>query len=315
MTDLETYVQSKLNESIDARLGASRTAPPFEPAPVTATPTRTWARPLLAAASVVVVVGAAVAISRVAAHDHPQPPTANRSGSGNWPLGTAPFHAAKIAIPLDWHAHREPGAPATLCLAPSKKASACAVQVRYAAPDAQAMLDVDQPGGFYGDAGQVCAPHPTPAHKVTGTMTRDFGGRQAQWRVWETDCPDKKIVDEQYVVPSSPGFVLYTHNPSSQVRAGIDIVAEHSQLPAQNEPLWLTDRGQIKSVASGRRDGTTVVHLVLARFRADGSIGKPPTLVGYDLPQAVYLRGGSPQAGATVYLATNGQVVRLIEKR
>jgi hypothetical protein len=233
-------------------------------------------------------------------------------------LGHVLFHGAKIAIPIGWTAHREQGAgaPATRCLSPATRPSICAIQVRYAAPDAPAMLDVDEPGGFYGDSAQVCAPHTTPAPKLTGTMTRDFGGRQSQWRVWQTDCPGgKTIVDEQYVVPSSPGFVLYAHNPTSDVRAGIDIVAQHSQLPTQDAPLWLTDRGQLKSVASSVRDGQTIVHLVLARFRADGSIGTPATLVGYDVARAVYQRGQSPQAGATIYLATNGHTVRLIETR
>ncbi len=319
MTDLETYLKSKLNESIDVDLGPGRPAPRF--VPTTPTPKRTWVRPVLAAASVLLVVGAAVAISRVAASDHTQSPgthsTPPPTTQHEQPLREVLFHGAKIAIPLGWTAHREhgAGAPTTLCLSPSEAGSACAIQVRYAAPDGQAMLDVDEPGGFYGDAAQVCAPQPTPARKLTATMTRDFGGRQAQWRVWDTDCPDKTIVDEQYVVPSSPGFVLYAHNPTSDVRAGIDIVAEHSQLPAQDAPLWLTDRGQIRSVTSTVRGAKTVVHLVLARFRADGSVGKPPTLVGYDLPQAVYQRGQSPQAGATVYLATNGHVVQVIEKR
>lgn len=313
MTDLETYLKSRLNESIDAELGPVRPAPPFEPP----RRTPTWVRPMLAAASVLVIVGAAVAISRVSTSDHTQPPANNPTTRSNTsPLGHALFHGAKIAIPLGWTAHREPGVPATLCLSPAATASACAIQVRYAAPDASAMLDVDEPGGFYGDAAQVCAPKPTPERRLTGTMTRDFGGRQAQWRMWNTDCPGgKTIVDEQYVVPSSPGFVLYAHNPTSDVRNGIDIVAQHSQLPTPNAPLWLTDRGRIQSVSSSVRDGKTVVHLVLARFRPDGSIGKPATLVNYDLPQSVYQRGVSPQAGATIYLATNGHTVRLIEKR
>jgi hypothetical protein len=313
MTDLETYLKSKLNESIDADLGPARPAPPFEPA----TPTRTWLRPVLAAASVLIVVGAAVAISRVSTSGHTKPP-ATTTHSDKSPLSHAPFHGAKIAIPLGWTAHREhgAGAPATLCLSPSKTASACAIQVHYAAPGGQAMLDVDEPGGFYGDAAQICAPKPTPPRKITGTMTRDFGGRQAQWRVWDTDCPGgKTIVDEQFVVPSSPGFVLYAHNPTSNVRDGIAIVAQHSQLPTQNAPLWLTDRGRIQSVSSSVRGGKTIVHLVLARFRPDGSIGNPPTLVSYDLSQSVYQRSQSPQAGATIYLATNGHTVRLIEQR
>jgi hypothetical protein len=310
VTDLETYLKSKLNESIDADLGPARSAPRFEPA----TPSRTWVRPVLAAASVLIVVGAAVAISRVSTSHHTQPPTTTNH-SDKSPLGHARFHDAKIAIPLGWTAHREQGAPATLCLSPSKTASVCAIQVHYAAPGARAMLDVDEPGGFYGDAAQICAPKPTPARKITGTMTRDFGGRQAQWRVWDTNCPGKTIVDEQFVVPSSPGFVLYAHNPTSDVRHGIDIVAQHSQLPPQNAPLWLTDRGRIQSVSSSVRDGKTIVHLVLARFRPDGSIGNPATLVSYDLSQSVYQRSQSPQAGATIYLATNGHTVRLIEKR
>ena len=317
MTDLETFVKSKLNESIDAELGPGRPAPRFEPVATPPATRRTWLRPVLAAASVLVVVGAAVAISRASTNHHTQPPATTITNSDSWPLGYATFHGAKIAMPLGFTAHhqRGKGVPATLCLSPSENASACAIQVRYAAPNSQAMLDVDEPGGFYGDAAQVCAPQVTPPRRLTGTMTRDFGGRQAQWRVWETHCPGKTIVDEQYVAPSSPGFVLYTHNPSAKVRAGIDIVAQHSQLPTQNAPLWLTDRGRIRSVSSTVRDGKAIMHVVLARLRADGSVGKPPMLIGYDVPLAVYQQAESPQAGATVYLATNGHTVRLVEKR
>lgn len=317
MTDLETYLMSKLNESIDADLGPRRPAPRFEPE----TPTRTWVRPVLVAASVLMVVGAAVAISRVASSDHTTQPPATPPPSTNHsepaPLRHTVFHGAKIALPRGWGAHPAEGPSGMLCLAPSKTPSACPIEVGYAAPNGPAMVDVDEPGGYYGDQPQWCAPQvSTSPQRLTGAETRDFGGREAQWRAWELDCPDgRKIVDEQYVMPSSPGFVLYAHNPTSDVHDAIDAVAQQSQLPAQNAPLWLTDRGRIHTVSSSVVDGKTVVHLVLDRFGPDGTVGTPPTLVSYDLTQSVYRIGDSPRAGATVYLATDGHTVLVFEKR
>ena len=61
-------------------------------------------------------------------------------------------------------------------------------------------------------------------------------------------------------------------------------------------------------------DGKTTVHLVLERFGPDGTVGTPPTLVGYDLAKPVYQSGGSPRAGATVYLATDGHTVQVIQQ-
>jgi hypothetical protein len=317
VTDLETYLKSKLNESIDADLGPRRPAPPFQPA----APQRTWVRPVLAAASVLVVAGAAVAIGRVATSGH----TTQRPGTGvptqpvtthhnaPPPLGHTLFHDAKIAVPNGWQVHRNNG-PDELCLSPSKTASACEIRVNYFVPG-HATLDVDEPGGYFGDSPEWCAPKSTPAPKLTGTAARVFGGRQAQWRMWDIDCPGgKTIVEDQYVVPTSPGFVLYAHDATSDTRTAIDAVAEQSQLPAQNAPLWLSDRGRIRSVSSSVVDGKSTVHLVLERFGPDGTVGTPPTLVSYDLSKAVYQSGGSPRAGATVYLATDGHTVQLIEQ-
>ena len=323
MIDLETYLKTKLNESIDAELGPPRPAPPFEPT----TPSRTWVRPVLAAASVLVVAGAAVAIGRVATSNHatqppatghhtqPVTPTPTNHSDEPAPLRHTLFHGAKIAVPAGWTVQRQQD-PEQLCMSASKVPSACAIRVTHFVPGSGSMLDVDEPGGFYGDAPQVCAPQVTPAPKLTATATRDLGGRQSQWRVWEIDCSGgKTIVDDQYVTPSSPGFVLYAFKATADVRAAIDAVSQQSQLPAQNAPLWLTDRGQVHSVSSSVQDGKTVVHLVLARFTPDGAVGNPPTLVSYDLSQAVYQQGDSPRAGATVYLATDGHTVQVIEKR
>ena len=276
MTDLETYLKTKLNESIDTDLGPARPAPRFEPA----TPTRTWVRPVLAAASVLVVVGAAVAISRVATSEHttaagttPDAPQQRRAGAA----GPCAFHGAKIAIPLGWTAHREQGAGAPAHAVPLPVEGGVGLRDPGDAtsiPAARPCWTSTSPVGSTATPPQVCAPQPTPARKLTGTMTRDFGGRQAQWRVWETDCPAaRRSWTSSTSMPSSPGFVLYALNPTSDVRDGIDIVAQHSQLPTQNAPLWLTDRGRIQSVSSSVRSGKTIVHLVLARFRPDGSIG------------------------------------------
>jgi hypothetical protein len=262
------------------------------------------------------VVGGAVAIGRVATSHDTQPPATTNHYTPP-PLNHTSFHGAKIAVPVGWTARAE-HAPEQLCLSPTTTVSACAIRVTYFVPaGGSVMLDVDQPGGYYGDSPQWCAPQvPTSQEKLTGTMTRDFGGRQAQWRVWELKCSGgKTVVNEQYVVPSSPGFALYALNPTSDVRSAIDAVAQQSRLPAQNAPLWLTDRGRVHSVSSSVVAGKTVVHLVLARFGPDGSVGNTPTLVSYDLAQSVYQSGDSPKAGATVYLATDGHTVREIEKR
>jgi hypothetical protein len=320
VTDLETFLKSKLNESIDEELGPRRPAPPFTPS----VPTRTWVRPVLAAASVLVVVGGAVAISRLATDSdsttpsgtgNPTQPVATQQ-SNEPPMRQVQFHGAQIAVPDGWTAHPKQGDARTLCLSPAAQQSTCAITVTAFDPQGPAMLDVDEPSGFYGDPPQLCAPHPTPERRLTGAATRFIDGREAQWRMWQLDCPGgKTIVDDQYVVPSAPGFVFYAHDASSAVRADLDAVARQTQLPAQNAPLRLTDFGRVHSVASSSRNGTRTVHLVLSRFGPDGAIDHPETLISYDLSQAVYQRGDSPKVGTAVYLASDGHTVLEIEKR
>jgi hypothetical protein len=141
-------------------------------------------------------------------------------------LGHTVFHGAKIAVPDGWKYHQEQG---QLCLSSSK--ATCAIRVSYFVPGGGPRLDVDEPGGFFGDSPQWCAPQSTPAPTLTGSATRDFGGREAQWRTWDIDCPGRTIVDDQYVVPSAPGFVLYAHDATPEVRTAIDAVAQQSELP------------------------------------------------------------------------------------
>jgi hypothetical protein len=251
--DLEAYLKTKLNESIDAELGPRRQAPPFAPP----TPSRTWVRPVLAAASVLVVAGAAVAIGQVATSNHAtqppatghhtQPPATGQPTQSPTtppteptPLGRMAFHGASIAVPTGWTARRDQ-AQDRLCLSPTTTSGACAIRVTYFVPGV-GRPDVNQPGGYHGDSPQWCAPQTTPAPKLTGTATRDFGGRAAQWRTWDIDCPRRKIVDDQYVVPEAPGFVLYAHDATPEVQTAIDVVAQQSELPAQGGPTGTTSR-------------------------------------------------------------------------
>ena len=58
-----------------------------------------------------------------------------------------------------------------------------------------------------------------------------------------------------------------------------------------------------------------IMQVVLDRFRPDGTVGDRPTRVDYDVPESVYQTGGSPKAGATVLIETDGHKITLIERR
>ena len=75
MNDIDQRIRRLLNESVDARLGPRRPAPPFAPRRVTRLRRfGPWAAPLVAAASVAAVVGGAIGVAHLASSgDHPRP--------------------------------------------------------------------------------------------------------------------------------------------------------------------------------------------------------------------------------------------------
>jgi len=75
VNDSEQRIRQLLNESVDARLGPRRPAPPFAPRPVRRLRRfGPWAAPLVAAACVAAVVGATIGVAHLASSgQHPQP--------------------------------------------------------------------------------------------------------------------------------------------------------------------------------------------------------------------------------------------------
>ena len=86
----------------------------------------------------------------------------------------------------------------------------------------------DTEGGFVSD------PHPCgQSQKSVSTQSghRDFGGRRASWRHWTFRCEKRSdVLVEQYVVTSSPGYVLYSDQATPEIVAAMTTIAGKTRL-------------------------------------------------------------------------------------
>jgi hypothetical protein len=254
--DVETLVRNRLNEHVDTLLGPRRDAPPFE-APAAAPANRSrWLTPLLAAACVVAVAaGALVAATMLGGGGSPQQPAGPTSTPR--PAGTM-LDGARIVLPRGWvvrpYARWLPkgyGSAYDYCISPTSmpvrrsKLDNCPIgftRVRNGTG-----LDPDIEGGL------AANPHPCGrlherVNAISNTMS--FGGRPADHRAWSIACVGTNRVQSylQYVVVGKPAFVLYTGHGGQDTGAAMEYIAAHSQLPKQDAPLPLFDRGRVTAV-------------------------------------------------------------------
>lgn len=326
MTDLETYVKTRLNEQLDAELGPRRPAPPFRPPQHDR---HRWVRPLLIAACIVAVAATGVGLAlsgggshgthRVRpAHSNTPTPTPTPQGSRH----PVRLGAATIVLPggwtavpaARWHQTGESSVfgPDDWCLQPTstpvRRTGICHLEFTAVDHTRNQFVPLWQ-GGAYGDPPQYCAPHAISGKDITEQAgVRTFGGRVASWRQWRYVCTptDTRIV-EQYVVPTGPAFILFSDDANNARQTVFSTVAKYSTLPKQSSRLPIGDSGTITAVEHvGNRVRITI-------RRTDTSTGSTRT-VPYLVSLVMYRHGYSPKTGDKIYVDTNGTSVTGIVK-
>jgi hypothetical protein len=341
VNDFETKVKTLLNEDVDAQVGPRRTPPPFAPSPAAQRAARRWfgaerapwGLPLLAAACVAGVAGVAVGAAALLADKHAAPPGTHNSGATTTApqpttsapdlSGTVDLGGATLTLPSGWMArdyrrNATPNAPQVWCLTPASRSTAPGrCPMTFSTVDTQhAGLATEIEGGFVANP-EYCGRESTGGETFAAD-TRDFGGRSAQWRRWVITCrPTPRTWRiEQYVVPTGPGFVLFSAQATGAVREAMTSIVGSAQLPAQVAPLRLTDVGYVRSVAR-RPDG---VHITLDRVATDGGrkvINPSTRTYAYVVPTRQFDNGGynGPLGvGSRVYIGSNGTRVTSIHQ-
>lgn len=141
---------------------------------------------------------------------------------------------------------------------------------------------------------------------------RTFGGRAADWRRWELDCQSGNSYDiEQYVVPTVPGYILFSETADATVHAAMTEIAGNSELPPQTLPVRLYDVGYLRSIH--RTSGGVQITVDRIAYQDGKVIDNNPQTYSYLVPTAVFDGSRLPlKVGALVYLSSNGRQVNQI---
>jgi hypothetical protein len=227
------------------------------------------------------------------------------------------FESASISVPAGWVAHRRDtkdlfAEMPTLCLAPADftvnpKVSNCPVLL--APLNVDWGVDANTGGGYRTDPSWCAAASPLYHSYREQSADESFGGRTADWRRWEIECTAGGSWHiEQYVVPTGPGYVMYSQHADASVHAAMEEIATNSHLPSRTAPIRLWDEGYLRSVdrtASGVR-----ITLDRIAFQDGKLVNSNPRTYGYLVPTAVFnsWRGG-PSIGTLIYLASDGNKI------
>ncbi len=259
MNDFETTLKQGLNRSVDARLGARRTPPPFRPLPVSSPRRRgirPWLAPLAVAACLVAALIATLTTTNV---------LSQRLSPAAPPPGGDPsvvqLGDARIWLPAGWVARSyqlyrpsiEPMA-ATLawCLTPdstpvSTAPGACPVAFGTVPQPRSTHIDSDVEGGIFGNP-LYCIPRDGGTSGLNAYEAADvpFGGRLADFRDWRFNCGDgSSWWIQQYLVASSPGYLLLSEVVTPRIAEAMKGIAAHSTLPARTSALRYFDEGTV----------------------------------------------------------------------
>ena len=227
---------------------------------------------------------------------------------------------ASIALPTGWVSRplqdyfSDGGSPVFpgWCLTPSSTrvstdADACPVALTQVQVGGNP-LDVDTISGLASD------PHPCgqgPSTQDESYADRTLGGRAADWRRWTVHCSStgQTIRYEQYVVPTVPGWILYSGHATDAIDAAMTRIASGSTLPADDGQVRLMDRGYIRSITSTSKG----VRITLDRVvRENGRyVNRSRRTYTYEIATSVFAPGAAtpPTVGSLVYLSSNGSRV------
>lgn len=317
MTDLETYVKTRLNEQLDAELGPRRPAPPFRPPQHDR---RRWTRPLLIAACILAIAATAVGIALSGGNGTHRVPPAHSKTPTPTPHGhrnTIQLGAAKVVLPDGWTAvpaarWQQPGGMSVFgneewCLMPTtakvRRTGICHLEFTAVVRTHNQFVPSRQRAA-YGEPPQYCQSHVVSGKDITQQSgVRTFGGRVASWRQWRYVCtPTDTRIIEQYVVPTGPAYILFSDDATNARQAVFNTVAKYSTLPKQTSRLPIGDTGAVTAV---QHVGNQVR---ITMRRTDTSTGSART-VTYVVTSAMYRRGYSPKTGDKLYVDTDGTKV------
>lgn len=328
--EFEESLRAALNTGVDAQLGPRREAPPFDPSRTGLTD-RARARrarltPLLAAACVALVAAGAVLVANFVGGDT-QPPTrpvspTHTSAPMPTPDNVIDVDGARLVLPRGWTIRpyarwlpKDAYLPYDYCLSPKSqpvKRGSDTCPLAFTLATRGLGLDPDIEGGYSANP-RYCAPGPEHVSAISHGAT--FGDRPAQFRAWSTVCAKTHQAHKitQYVVVTHPAYVLFTDHGGRDVGQAMDFVAAHTQLPPQDAPLPLFDRGVVtatKAVSNGvriqlRRVSTPDDTTAVIKDRS----GKR---YSYLVPQAMW-RSSKAGIGSRVTLYTNGHRVTTVE--
>lgn len=342
--DFESTVRTLLNERVDAKIG-EREVPRFVPTGnlrrIDSVRRRgPWVLPLLAAACVAAVVGGSVGAAHLLADKHhtfhgpathsPSPkhtptpsPSDTRTFAPDRP-GTVTLGGARIQLPDGWVArdyqrYLTPdegfGAPQVWCLTPRTTPARTvpgACPMLFETANARgAGLDVDIQGGHASNP-EYCVGDPSQRTSFQAAE-RAFGGRVAEWRHWTISCPRYGRVYriEQYVVATSPAYILYSGQADAAVHAAMTSIVHSASVPAQDLPLRLEDHGVLRTIVR-RADGVHITITRVALALHSSAIHLNPRTAAYVVPTRMFRLGGSSgplKIGDTVHIDTNGTKV------
>lgn len=236
-----------------------------------------------------------------------------------------PVGAANIAVPAGWTL--EEGQPDSWgtgwCLYPNNVDPAnadigCPIHLHdlsaFAGSKPDLYIDADNESFGTGDPPQYCSPDHAVIDEQTGD--RAFGGRTADWRLFDRTCPNGDTYEsEQYLVATNPAYGMFAWQSDARTHAAMTVIAEYSTLPTQVDPLRLADRGILTDVESGPDSVTITLDRVVAT--TDGTrriiINRNPTAYTYVMPAAVYDDAGV-SVGDRVLVQSNGQQVTRVLK-
>jgi hypothetical protein len=232
--------------------------------------------------------------------------------------------AATINLPVGWVArdlrqYYQGGSPVFVgwCLTAASTAvvaNQCPLRL-YAVDPHGNPLDVDLEGGLAANP-EYCGQGASAVQEQYGD--RSFGGRAADWRLWVQHCRASGLTwhIEQYVVPTVPGYILFSDHADAAVHAGMNHIVASSVLPPQTATVRLADRGYVRSIErlSGSRVRITLDRIVQLWGGKVSNVN--PATYPYTVPAAVWrdgTRNRPIKVGSLVIVQSDGTRVRAIE--
>jgi hypothetical protein len=232
--------------------------------------------------------------------------------------GPEPFDVrlgeARLVLPAGWVARdlQQYAAPETSfvvpgwCLTPSAvavstQAGACPI-ILFAAGIAQE-LDVDTPGGFSANP-EYCNQGHEIDRESEQTGDKQFGGRTADWRHWIISCQSGRGYDiEQYVVATASAYILYSSHADGRYHRALTEIAAQAQLPAQQLPSRLMDRGIVRGLTRTGDSYRLRLDRVVERYGGRENVN--PKTYDYIVPAEI-LAKSRVRVGSRIFLATDG---------